>query len=113
MATATKETIALQFEIEDESTGAISTYHVLDSYFVSKSSSYTQATFATYVSKSAFDRGRQPVSRSLGINVTQLPPKGQDIEQWLYGLAAAPATEGEGEAAPSPLAGATPVLAAE
>ena len=53
------------------------------------------------------------VSRSLGINVTQLPPKGQDIEQWLYGLAAAPATEAEGEAAPSPLAGATPVLAAE
>ena len=111
MATATKETIALQFEIEDESTGAISTYHVLDSYFVSKSSSYTQATFATYVSKSACDRGRQPVSRSLGINVTQLPPKGQDIEQWLYTLASAPAAEGE--ATPSPLAGATPILAAE
>ena len=109
--TNTTEIIALKLEIEDESTGAISTYHVLDSYFVSKSSSYTQATFATYVSKSACDRGRQPVSRSLGINVTQLPPKGQDIEQWIYGLAAAPATEGE--AAPSPLAGATPVLAAE
>ena len=53
------------------------------------------------------------MSRSLGINVTQLPPKGQDIEQWIYGLAAAPATEAEGEATPSPLAGATPVLAAE
>ena len=109
--TNTTEIIALKLEIEDESTGATSNYHVLDSYFVSKPGPYTQATFATYVSKSSFDRGRQPVSRSLGINVTQLPPKGQDIEQWLYGLAAAPATEGE--AAPSQLAGATPILAAE
>ena len=107
----TTEIIALKLEIEDESTGAISTYHVLDSYFVSKSSSYTQATFATYVSKSAFDRGRQPVSRNLSISIMSLPTKGQDIEQWIYGLAAAPATEGE--AAPSQLAGATPVLAAE
>ncbi|MDO5686748.1 MAG: hypothetical protein Q4G42_05120 [Neisseria sp.] len=106
MTTQTQTITALQKSIEDEQTGASSSYHVLDSYYVTKAASYTQATFATYVSKKTFDAGKQPVARSITIQVNQLPPK-SDIEQWLYTLAAAEPTEGTQN--PSALASATPV----
>lgn len=104
---SSKEIIALNKQIEDDSTGAISSHHVLDSYYVSKLANITQGTFATYVSQKTLDAGKQPVSRHITIQINQLPPKGQDIEQWLYLHAAAPAAENEPN--PSVLAGATPI----
>ncbi|MDO5058593.1 MAG: hypothetical protein Q4D82_01470 [Neisseria sp.] len=80
--------IALKLELEDEQTGALSDYHVLDSYYVSKSGGYVQATFATYVSERAFKRGLHPVSNHIAVTAQSLPPQGEDLEQWLYGLAA-------------------------
>ena len=75
-------------EIEDDVTGAVSEWHVLDSFYVNKSSKYVQATFATYVNKRAADKGKQPVSRTISITVNELPPTMAELEEWLYMVAA-------------------------
>ena len=107
----TNEVIALNLAVQDGRTGAVSDYHVLDSYYVAKSNGFVQATFATYVSKDLHDSGFSPVSTNIAINIAALPPKGECVEQWIYALA--PEASGtRGEESPL-LAGATPVLAAE
>lgn len=85
--TETREIVALKLEIEDPETGAVADYHVLDSYYVSRSGRYVQGTFATYVSQRAFGRGRSPVSRGLTVTASEMPGRGADIEQFLYLLA--------------------------
>lgn len=105
----TRPIVGLHLEIEDETTGAVASYHVLSSYTVNLQYGNTQAVFATYVSKAAYERKRQPVSYGSSINIAALPPEGVDVCDWLYRHAAAPADEGN--PTPSPLAGAEPVYA--
>lgn len=107
--TTQKNVIALNLEIEDEATGAVSSYHVLSNYTVYLQHEGVQAVFATYVSKRAYDAGKQPVSHGTSIHIAALPPKGESVESWIYRHAAAPA--GEDNQNPSPLAGAEPVYA--
>lgn len=76
--------IGLLKEIEDEVTGAVSDWHVLESFYVNKSSKYSQATFATYVSRSAWSKGKQPVSRNISITVSGVPDDLAQLETWLY-----------------------------
>ena len=104
-----KEIVGLLLEIEDADTGAMSEFHVLDSYYISKSGNFAQATFATYVNKRAFDNGRKAVSSNITIKLSALPPKGTDFEQMFYQAAAAPAEPDVSN--PSQLAGAELVYA--
>lgn len=76
--------IGLLKEIEDAVTGAVSDWHVLESFYVNKSSKYSQATFATYVSRSAWSKGKQPVSRNISITVSGVPDDLAQLETWLY-----------------------------
>lgn len=76
--------IGLLKEIEDEVTGAVSDWHVLESFYVNKSSKYSQATFATYVSRSSWSKGKQPVSRNISITINGVPDDMAKLETWLY-----------------------------
>ncbi|MDO4693660.1 MAG: hypothetical protein Q4A62_03405 [Eikenella sp.] len=104
-----KDVIALKLEIEDETTGAVASHHVLSSYTVYLQNNSVHAMFATYVSKRAYEAGKQPVSHSASIHIAALPPTNEPVAKWIYRHAAAPA--GEDNYHPSPLAGAELVYA--
>ena len=102
----TQKILGLKLTLEDPETGSLSEWHILDSYHVYKYANQTHAVFATYVSQQKYAEGKQPVGRSISIQIDSLPQPGDDIEQWLYRHACAHAPDNP---EPSPLAGAEEV----
>lgn len=78
--------IAINHEIEDENTGAVATHHVIEYVSIDYKFKTVTATLNGYVSKKAYDAGRNPLcSHSIAVNV--LPEEGEVSRAWLYGKA--------------------------
>ncbi len=82
----TKQVIAINHEIEDESTGAVANYHVIEYVSIDYKFKTVTATLNGYVSKKAYDAGRNPLC-SHSISVNALPEDGEVSRAWLYGKA--------------------------
>ena len=78
--------IAINHEIEDESTGAVATHHVIEYVSIDYKYGSATATLNGYVSKKAYEAGRKPLC-SHSISVNALPEKGEVSRAWLYGKA--------------------------
>ncbi|KLT73242.1 hypothetical protein PL75_03155 [Neisseria arctica] len=88
--------IAIKKQIEDEATGAVSEYHVIKHFYVDRSVSYAEVGFATYFSEAAYKNGRRPVSTTgIILKINQVPPRGEDLDNWFYKIAAAQLEESE------------------
>lgn len=81
-----KQIIAISHEIEDESTGATASYHVIEYVSIDYKSHAASATLNGYVSKKAYEAGRNPLC-SHSITVNALPEDGEVSRAWLYGKA--------------------------
>ena len=79
----TKQVIAIKHEIEDESTGAIAHYHVIEYVGIDYKYGNTTATLNGYVSKEAHEAGRNPLCAH-SITVNALPEDGEASRAWLY-----------------------------
>lgn len=78
--------IAIKHEIEDENTGAVANYHVIEYVSIDYKYGSATATLNGYVSKKAYEAGRNPLcSHSIAVNV--LPEGGEVTRAWLYGKA--------------------------
>lgn len=82
----TKQVIAINREIEDGSTGAVASYHVIEYVSIDYKFKTVTATLNGYVSKKAYDAGRNPLC-SHSISVSVLPEEGEVTRAWLYGKA--------------------------
>ena len=82
----TKQLIAINHEIEDESTGAVANYHVIEYVSIDYKFKTVTATLNGYVSKKAYEEGRNPLC-SHSITVNALPEDGEVSRAWLYGKA--------------------------
>ena len=56
----TKQIIAISHEIEDESTGAVASHHVIEYVSIDYKFGTVTATLNGYVSKKAYEAGRKP-----------------------------------------------------
>lgn len=81
-----KQVIAIKHEIEDESTGAVAAYHVIEYVGIDYKYGSTTATLNGYVSKKAYEAGRNPLcSHTVTVNGIQ---DGEEVSRaWLYGKA--------------------------
>lgn len=82
----TKQVIAINREIEDESTGAVANYHVIEYVGIDYKYKTVTATLNGYVSKKAYEAGRNPLCAH-SITVNALPEEGEVSRVWLYGKA--------------------------
>lgn len=81
-----KQVIAINHEIEDGSTGAVASYHVIEYVGFDYKYNTVTATLNGYVSKKAHEAGRNPLcSHSISVNV--LPEDGEVSRAWLYSKA--------------------------
>lgn len=82
----TKQIIAISHEIEDESTGAVANYHVIEYVNIDYKYNTVTATMNGYVSKNAHEAGRNPLcSHTVSVNGL---PEGEEVSRaWLYGKA--------------------------
>ena len=78
-----KQIIAISHEIEDESTGATASYHVIEYVSIDYKSHAASATLNGYVSKKACEAGRNPLC-SHAVTVNALPEDGEVSRAWLY-----------------------------
>lgn len=85
--------VAIQHEIEDENTGAMATYHVLEYLNIDYKYQNVTATLNGYVSKKAYDGGRNPLC-SHSLNIQSLPEDGEVSRDWLYSKAVEADNEG-------------------
>ena len=78
-----KQIIAISHEIEDESTGAVARYHVIEYVSIDYKSHAASMTLNGYVSKKAYEAGRNPLcSHTVSVNGL---PEGEEISRaWLY-----------------------------
>ena len=81
-----KQIIAISHESEDESTGAVAKYHVIEYVGIDYKYKTVTATLNGYVSKKAYDAGRKPLC-SHSITVNALPEDGEVSRAWLYSKA--------------------------
>lgn len=81
-----KQIIAISHEIEDESTGAVANYHVIEYVGIDYKYKTVTTTLNGYVSKKAYDAGCKPLC-SHSISVNALPEDGEVSRAWLYGKA--------------------------
>lgn len=81
-----KQVIAIKHEIEDESTGAVAAYHVIEYVGIDYKYSNVTATLNGYVSKKAYEAGRNPLC-SHSVTVNGLPDGAEVSRAWLYGKA--------------------------
>ena len=79
-----KQVIAIKHEIEDESTGAVANYHVIEYVGIDYKYNTVTATMNGYVSKKAYESGRNPLC-SHSVTVTGLPDGAEVSRAWLYG----------------------------
>lgn len=77
------QVIAINHEIEDESTGAVARYHVIEYVSIDYKSHAASATLNGYVSKKAYEAGRNPLC-SHSITVEALPDDEEVSRAWLY-----------------------------
>ena len=82
----TKQVIAIKHEIEDESTGAVANYHVIEYVGIDYKYNPVTATMNGYVSKKAYESGRNPIC-SHSITVNGLPDGAEASRALLYGKA--------------------------
>ena len=80
----TKQVIAINREIEDESTGATASHHVIEYVSIDYKFKTVTATLNGYVSKKAYEAGCNPLC-SHSITVNALPEDGEVSRAWLYG----------------------------
>ena len=80
----TKQVIAIKHEIEDESTGAVANYHVIEYVSIDYKYNTVTATMNGYVSKKAYESGRNPLC-SHSVTVNSLPDGAEVSRAWLYG----------------------------
>lgn len=78
-----KKVIAINHEIEDESTGATASYHVIEYVSIDYKSHAASATLNGYVSKKACEAGRNPLC-SHTVTVEALPDGEEVSRAWLY-----------------------------
>lgn len=78
-----KQIIAISHEIEDESTGATASYHVIEYVSIDYKSHAASATLNGYVSQKAHEAGRNPLC-SHSITVEALPDDEEVSRAWLY-----------------------------
>ena len=78
-----KKVIAINHEIEDESTGAVASYHVIEYVSIDYKYGNATATLNGYVSKKACEAGRNPLC-SHAVTVNALPEDGEVSRAWLY-----------------------------
>ena len=91
----TQQIIAIRKQIEDERTGAMSDYHVATRYYVDEAANYVEVGFSTYVSEATFKAGLEPVSSSgIVLKMSDMPPRGGDVKDWLYQAAILEPVEG-------------------
>lgn len=79
-----KQIIAITREIEDESTGAVANYHVIEYVSIDYKFNSVTATLNGYVSKKAHEAGRNPLC-SHSVTVNSLPDGAEVSRAWLYG----------------------------
>jgi len=79
----TKQVIAINHEIEDESTGAVASHHVIEYVSIDYKYGNATATLNGYVSKKACEAGRNPLC-SHSITVEALPDDEEVSRAWLY-----------------------------
>lgn len=78
-----KQVIAIKHEIEDESTGAVANYHVIEYVGIDYKYNAVTATMNGYVSKKACESGRNPLC-SHSVTVNGLPDGAEVSRAWLY-----------------------------
>lgn len=78
-----KQIIAISHEIEDESTGATASYHVIEYVSINYKYGNATATLNGYVSKKACEAGRNPLC-SHTVTVEALPDGEEVFRAWLY-----------------------------
>ena len=81
-----KQVIAINHEIEDESTGAVARYHVIEYVSIDYKYGNATATLNGYVSQKAHEAGRNPLC-SHSVTVEALPDGEEVSRAWLYGKA--------------------------
>lgn len=79
----TKQVIAINHEIEDESTGAVASYHVIEYISIDYKYGNATATLNGYVSQKAHEAGRNPLC-SHTVTVEALPDGEEVSRAWLY-----------------------------
>lgn len=78
-----KKVIAINHEIEDESTGAVASYHVIEYVSIDYKYGNATATLNGYVSQKACEAGRNPLC-SHTVTVDALPDDEEVSRAWLY-----------------------------
>lgn len=78
-----KQIIAIQHDTEDYNTGAIATYHTIDSMYVDFKNRSVSATINGYVSKAAYEAGKSPLN-SNSFTIQELPESGEVTRHWIY-----------------------------
>lgn len=78
-----KQIIAISHEIEDESTGATASYHVIEYVSINYKYGNATATLNGYVSQKACEAGRNPLC-SHAVTVEALPDGEEVSRAWLY-----------------------------
>lgn len=78
-----KQIIAISHEIEDESTGAVASYHVIEYVSIDYKYGNATATLNGYVSQKAHEAGRNPLC-SHTVTVEALPDGEEVSRAWLY-----------------------------
>ena len=78
-----KQVIAINHEVEDESTGAVASYHVIEYVSIDYKYGNVTATLNGYVSKKACEAGRNPLC-SHTVTVEALPDGEEVSRAWLY-----------------------------
>lgn len=89
----TKFITALHLELEDESTGAVTTFHTLSSYYVHLPSGYVQVRLSSYASAKAHAAGKAPVGEDVTLEWYGAPPRGEDASNYLYQYVCDPKNE--------------------
>lgn len=79
-----KQVIAIKHEIEDENTGAVADYHVIEYVSIDYKYGSATATLNGYVSKKTYEAGRNPLC-SHTVTVNGLPDDAEVSRAWLYG----------------------------
>lgn len=78
-----KEIIAIQHDIEDYNTGAIATYHTIDSMYIDLKNRSVTATINGYVSKATYKAGKSNLSSNT-LTLQELPESGDVTRHWVY-----------------------------
>ncbi|MBR0574664.1 MULTISPECIES: hypothetical protein [Pasteurellaceae] len=70
--------------IEDSTTGAEVNYHEVTYIGVDLANNLTTATVTSYFSLKAKQKGKHPIGEPKQFTIENKPPKGVELENWLY-----------------------------